>query len=100
MSGTPKIFVDFSIRDPEGRFYVASLHRFDHRPVLRERFIATDFEDFDDIECEVLAIDHPRGRVYHRPVDPSTVPGTYTPVGAHVERGEIDASSIEQPAFA
>ena len=80
----PKIYVDFSTRDPKGRLYLARLSRFPQPVALFDRFIGTDFEDFE-VECEVLAIDHVRGRVFHRPVDPSEVPGTFQPSDAGTE---------------
>lgn len=76
MSGPQKIYVDFSARDLDGRRYRASLSSFPRRPGLRDRFIATDYDEFDGIECEVVGVDVERGWVYHRPVDPASVPGT------------------------
>lgn len=70
------IYVDFSVRDPAGRLYLASMDRFAGGVTLGDRFIGTDFEEFE-VECEVLAIDHTAGRVYHRPVRPWEVPGTF-----------------------
>lgn len=76
MPGLPRIYVNFSTRDPEGRFYVARLSRFSDPVRLSQPFIGTDFDQFE-VECVVLAIDYVHGRVYHRPVRPSEVPGTY-----------------------
>ncbi len=76
MSGPQKIYVDFSARDLDGRRYRASLSSFPQRPRLRDRFTATDYDEFDGIECEVVGVDVERGWVYHRPVDPAAVPGT------------------------
>lgn len=68
--------MDFSARDLDGRRYRASLSSFPRRPQLRDRFIATDYDEFDAIECEIVGVDVERGWVYHRPVDPAAVPGT------------------------
>lgn len=73
------IFVDFSRRDLEGRFYLVRLGAFDHKPKLGEEFVATDLEEFVGIRCEVLGVDLRHGRVYYRPVNPADVPGTVTP---------------------
>lgn len=100
MPGQPKIYVDFNTHGPDSRFYVASMHRFDHRPALRERFLATDFEDFDGVECEIIAIDHVGGIVYHRPVDPSEVPGTFEAPAPAKESTGLDAASVREPQFA
>lgn len=75
MSGLQKIYVDFSIRDPDGRFYRASLKDFAGEPQLADEFIGTDFDEFE-VVCEIVAIDRLGNRVYHRPVDPSAVPGS------------------------
>jgi hypothetical protein len=71
-----KVYIDFSLRDPEGRLYLASKDRFPSGVSLADRFIGTDFDEFE-VECEVMAIDHATGRVFHRPVRPWEVPGTY-----------------------
>jgi hypothetical protein len=75
MAGRQKIYVDFTIRDPDGRLYVARLEEFSPPPELGLVFTATDFDEFD-VECQVVAIDHDNGRVLHRPVDTAAVPGT------------------------
>ena len=70
-----EVYVDFSLRDPAGRLYLAAKGRFPDGVSLGDRFIGTDFDEFE-VECEVLAIDHANGRIYHRPVRPWEVPGT------------------------
>lgn len=71
-----KVYVDFSRRDPAGRLYLANLDRLP-MAALGQRFIGTDYDEFE-VECEVLAIDHAAGDLYHRPVRPWEVPGTFT----------------------
>lgn len=102
MTGEPKIYVDFTIRDPEGRFFVASLRRFPTAPSLGDTFVATDHEEFDGIECQILAIDHEAGRVYHRPVDPRSVPGTIerSAAAAVEESRGIAATDVRPPVLA
>lgn len=75
MPALPTIYVDFNIRDPDGRLYSAQLGRFPPDVALYQHFIGTDYDEFT-VECEVLAIDRVHGKVLHRPVDPSDVPGT------------------------
>lgn len=95
MSGPQKIYVDFSARDLDGRRYRASLSGFPRRPGLRDRFIATDYDEFDGIECEVVGVDIEGKWVYHRPVNPAAVPGTApmpvpSPAAAHpVEQDRV-----------
>lgn len=91
MSGDPSIFVDFSRRDLEGRFYLVRLGAFDHKPELGEEFIATDLEEFDGIRCEVLGVDLRDGRVYYRPMNPTDVPGT-------APRSDEAGATVDQPA--
>lgn len=74
------IYVDFSLRDPAGRLYVARKRQFTAGVALGDRFIGTDHDEFT-VECEVLAIDHLAERIYHRPVRPWEVPGTASPYG-------------------
>lgn len=82
-------------RDLEGRRYRASLSSFPQRPRLRDRFITTDYDEFDGIECEVVGVDVEREWVYHRPVDLAAVPGTApislppSPVGQSIEQDVV-----------
>ena len=75
MSGPQMIYVDFSVRDPDGRFYVAQLDDFSAPPRLGDTFVGTDFDEFE-VECRVVAILYDRRQVLHRPVDAAAVPGT------------------------
>lgn len=97
MNSASMIYVDFSIRDLDGRIYVARLDDFDHTPDLGERFSATDHEEFIGVECMVIAIDRTSGRVYHRPVDPSEVPGSYeAPEYSGASREQVQDATVEQ----
>ncbi len=96
-----RIYVDFSVRDPEGRFYTAQLDRFNAPIDLGDRFIGTDLDEFE-VECEILAIDYRAGQVYHRPVRPADVPGTYeTPPqpGAPGRYRTIEAGGVTVPTI-
>lgn len=75
MPGPQRIYVDFTVRDPEGRFYVARVDQFSPKPELELAFIGTDFDEFE-VSCEVLAIFHDEGVVLVRPLDAAAVPGT------------------------
>jgi hypothetical protein len=75
MPGLQKIYVDFSVRDPDGRFYVARTTQFSGPPGLGMKFVGTDFDEFE-VECEVFAIFYRIGQVWVRPVDADAVPGT------------------------
>jgi len=101
MGGQPKIYVDFSVRDPEGRFYSARLADFDQPPALSSTFVGTDLDEFE-VECIVLAIDHRASRVYHRPVRAAEVPGTHpdeATVGGHAEGAGLNVSSASEPVL-
>jgi len=76
VSGLQTIYVDFAARDREGRVYSARLSAFKSTPELGERFIGTDYDEFEHVECEVIGYDKVRGRVLHRPVNADDVPGT------------------------
>lgn len=101
MDGRPKIYVDFSVRDPEGRFYTARLADFETPPALDSIFVGTDLDEFE-VECRVLAVDHQSGRVYHRPTNASEVPGTSpdekSADGPDHQPG-IDASHASEPVL-
>lgn len=75
MPGLPKIYVDFTVRDPDGRFYAARIDQFVSKPELGIRFIGTDLDEFE-VECEVLAVFYDTGQVLIRPCDAAAVPGT------------------------
>lgn len=90
MPGPQTIYVDFTVRDPEGRFYLARIEQFNPAPQLGLTFIGTDYDEFE-VECEVLAIFYYSGEVWVRPVDPATVPGT----AAHPQ-----AATANEPAAA
>lgn len=101
MGGRPKIYVDFSVRDPEGRFYTARLADFEAPPALDSIFAGTDRDEFD-VECRVLAVDHQVGRVYHRPTNASEVPGTSPdeePAHGLDRQPGIDASHAGEPVL-
>lgn len=75
MTGRQKIYVDFTVRDPEGRYYAAQRSAFSPLPQLGLVFVATDFDEFE-VECEVVAIQYDMDRVFLRPVDAEAVPGS------------------------
>ena len=76
MTGLQTIYVDFAARDPNGLVYVARLSAFATEPELGECFIGSDYDQFEQVLCEVIGYDKVRGRVLHRPVNPADVPGT------------------------
>ena len=75
MSGLQKIYVDFTVRDPDGRFYLARAGQFSAPPQLGMTFVGTDFDEFE-VECEVLAVFYRTGQIWVRPVEADAVPGT------------------------
>lgn len=75
MSGLQKIYVDFTVRDPDGRFYLARASQFSAPPQLGMAFVGTDFDEFE-VECEVLGIIYRTGMIWFRPVEADAVPGT------------------------
>lgn len=102
MSGIQKIYVDFSVRDPDGRLYVARLSEFDEPPPLGSVFVGTDLDEFE-VECRVLAVDRTGGVVYHRPVDATEVPGTWEEsemAAGHEQSPALDASQVREPQVA
>lgn len=77
--------MDFTVRDPDGRFYQARVDQFSPAPELGLLFVGTDFDEFE-VECEVVAIFYNEATVLVRPVEVAAVPGT---------AGVVDAATVQ-----